>query len=177
MSASNSNLLISVTESEAVIKVIGRANFNVSAQFKQVVHELHKRGTKRFLLRLDECLMMDSTFLGMLAAFGLDKANAPNGDAVPEITLMNPNQRIIESLENLEVAQLFKIVQAAAATPDQPFEDATAVCDQPDAKSVTKHALEAHKTLMNIQPANVPLFKDVVRYLEEDLKRKEKPNS
>lgn len=178
MTAPKSNLLISVTDSAATIKVLGRANFNVSAQFKQVVNELHKRGTRIFNLLLDECLMMDSTFLGMLAAFGLDKANATDPATVPDIQLVNPNERILDSLENLEVAQLFTVtVNQVKPPPQTKFEDAGKVCLQPSRKEVTRHSLESHKTLMDIEPSNVPRFKDVVRFLEEDLKRQENSES
>ena len=33
--------------------------------------------------------------------------------------------------------------------------------------------LEAHETLMSINPANIPKFKDVSRFMAEDLKRLE----
>ena len=38
-------------------------------------------------------------------------------------------------------------------------------------EEVTRACLEAHQTLMNINPANVPKFKEVSQFLAEDLKK------
>jgi hypothetical protein len=43
----------------------------------------------------------------------------------------------------------------------------------PSPTDLSRNCLEAHQTLMNINPANVPKFKDVAQFLEEDLKKKE----
>ena len=42
---------------------------------------------------------------------------------------------------------------------------------------MTRNCLEAHETLMEINPANVNKFKDVTRFLAEDLKRQESPGN
>ena len=45
--------------------------------------------------------------------------------------------------------------------------------DCPDREEVQRTCLEAHETLMEINPNNVPRFKDVARFLAEDLKKME----
>ena len=40
-----------------------------------------------------------------------------------------------------------------------------------DKRYLTTASLEAHKLLMKINPENVPRFKDVAKFLEEDLER------
>ena len=63
------------------------------------------------MLDLAECVLMDSTFLGVLAGFGL-KLSAGNGDHGPHgIELLNPNARITELLDTLGVLHLFKLTQ------------------------------------------------------------------
>ena len=53
------------------------------------------------MLDLSECVLMDSTFLGVLAGFGL-KLSGGNGDqAGMAIELFNPSPRITELLETL----------------------------------------------------------------------------
>ena len=45
-----------------------------------------------------------------------------------------------------------------------------------DRKEISRTCLEAHQTLMDINPANVPKFKEVAQFLAEDLKKmEEKP--
>ena len=41
----------------------------------------------------------------------------------------------------------------------------------------TRTCLEAHQTLMNVNPANIPKFKDVTKFMAEDLKRLEAQKS
>jgi hypothetical protein len=40
---------------------------------------------------------------------------------------------------------------------------------------MTEACLEAHRTLMNVNPGNVAKFKDVTQFLAEDLKRMKTP--
>jgi hypothetical protein len=39
------------------------------------------------------------------------------------------------------------------------------------AVEMAQTSLEAHETLMNVNPSNIPKFKDVVQFLAEDLKK------
>src|SRR5277367_1755719 len=55
----------------ACIKISGRANFTSSIDFKNVLTELYQEGFRYFVLELSECILMDSTFLGVLAGAGL----------------------------------------------------------------------------------------------------------
>ena len=69
MAASLPILQVAVTEQVALVKVSGRASFNCSVEFKTLVYELRARGYRKFVLDLTDCLIMDSTFLGVLAGF------------------------------------------------------------------------------------------------------------
>lgn len=173
MKASAANLSVAVCEKVAWIRIGGRASFNNSVDFKTLVNRLAQQGCSHFVLDLSECLLMDSTFLGVLAGLGL--RFPPNGDKEPAFELLNPNARISDLLENLGVVQLFKVVQGAPAMaePMQPVNDATG---QRDGAEVTRTCLEAHRTLMNVNPDNIPKFKDVTEFLQEDLRKKEGGN-
>jgi anti-sigma B factor antagonist len=166
------SLLVAVVGRVVCIKVAGKGNFTCSVDFKKLVAELSSRGYKRFVLDLSECTMMDSTFLGLLAGIGLKfgQKNGEPGDEVVE--LLNPNPRISDLLENLGVAHLFKIVQSAepAAECFQPFAGASTPADRAE---VTRTCLEAHRTLMDLNPENLRKFKDVAQFLAEDLKKLE----
>jgi hypothetical protein len=41
----------------------------------------------------------------------------------------------------------------------------------PSHEELTRASLEAHQTLMDLKPENVARFKDVVKFLAEDLKK------
>ncbi|MDB6026849.1 MAG: Anti-sigma-factor antagonist, partial [Verrucomicrobiales bacterium] len=110
MNGSSANLMVAIFDSFVCVKVGGRANFTTSVDFKKIVNELAQRGYKHFGVELSECQMMDSTFLGVLAGMGLKFEAKPSQPEVQPVTIMNPTPRILDLLENLGVAHLFKIV-------------------------------------------------------------------
>lgn len=173
MSASAATLLVFVSDKLACIRILGRANFTSSLDFKTLVQELLRKDYKCFVLDLTDCVLMDSTFLGVLAGFGL-KMNAGHDEAANghSIELMNPNPRIAELLENLGVLHLFAVItQPGAQLPADCAEQAQAAALTPTREEVVSNCLEAHKILMDIDPANVPKFKEVTQFLAEDLKK------
>lgn len=170
MESSSAKLLVLVGKRFACIKITGRANFNSSLDFGTLVTELQAKGFCCFVIDLSQCVLMDSTFLGVLAGFGL-KTRGDGDDAdSANVTLLNPNARVNELLENLGVLELFRITQGELAPP----EDVEACLHQPgnaSREALTRACLEAHETLMAINPENVARFKDVAKFLAEDLKK------
>ena len=159
-----------VGEKFACIKINGRANFSSSMDFRTVVNELLAKGYRYVVLDLSECQLMDSTFLGVLAGLGLKLNPSPGGPADSAIELLNPNARVSDLLENLGVLHLFKITHGEAAAPCS--SDPQPVTPGNASKLETSRAcLEAHRTLMEISPANVAKFKDLTQFLAEDLKK------
>jgi len=167
-----SPLMIAIFAQVVWIKISGRANFTTSIDFKKVVTELWERGYRRFVFELCDCIIMDSTFLGVLAGIGLKFEEADKKGEKSSLELANPSPRISESLENLGVAQLFTVI--AAAKPEvEKFEPLSSDGDGASRVEVTRNCLEAHKILMNLNPENVNKFKDVTQFLAEDLKKLE----
>ena len=170
MSTPSAKMLVMVGEQFACIRIIGRANFTSSVDFKTLVDELRQKGCNCFVLDLSECVLMDSTFLGVLAGLGL-KLSSGNGDQVRHgVELFNPSPRITELLETLGVLHLFKITQGTfpCRQPAEPREHTPA---SPTKAEVTRTCLEAHQTLMALSPANAARFKDVAQFLAEGLKK------
>ena len=176
MSVTSSRLWVAVQDSTVFIKIAGRANISISVDFKRVLLELHQRGYRHFVMDLTSCLIMDSTFLGVLAGFRLKMGQpAGNGESLC-ISLLNPNPRVADLLDNLGIIQLFNIINGEAA-PTSYRESSVASASSVE---LARTSLEAHETLMTLNPANVPKFKDVAQFLAEDLaklQRKETPPS
>ena len=171
----SSGLTVCLGKDEVWIRVCGRANFTCSYVLKKLVHELQEKGYHSFVLDLSECLLMDSTFLGVLAGLGLKLGANGNGAPRRSIQLLNPNARIADLLENLGVTQLFQVRHGQPLTGNG---DACshAPIDTGDKVELTRTCLEAHETLMRVNPENIDRFKDVTRFLAEDLKRLEQKN-
>jgi anti-sigma B factor antagonist len=170
MTTPAARMLVLVGAQFACIRIIGRANFTSGIDFKTLLNELQQKGYSYFVLDLSECALMDSTFLGVLAGFGI-KMNAarPGRDGSP-IELVNPNPRVAELLENLGVIHLFKVTRGPLTLPQ-----GVEACDHSPVQSsradVQRACLEAHQTLMAINPDNVARFKDITLFLAEDLKK------
>jgi len=169
-----SNLSVWVGDKNACIKIAGRASFNSSVDFKTLVNGLAHKGFCRFVLDLTDCLLMDSTFLGVLAGLGLKfgAARNGNGDSQPSLELLNANPRILDLLENLGVSHLFKILSCPSLDTGK-MSSIDPIPANADRKEISRTCLEAHQTLMDINPGNIPKFKDVAQFLAEDLKKME----
>ena len=170
MNTSSARMLVLAGEHFACVKIIGRANFTSSIDFKTLIGELRQKAYTYFVLDLSECALMDSTFLGVLAGFGL-KLGGTNAPGTAPIELLNPNPRISELLENLGVIHLFKVTEGTSHFPDGAEPCSVAPGSSPNREQVAEACLEAHRTLMELNPANVSRFKDVTQFLAEDLKR------
>jgi len=172
MNTPAANLLVLVGEHFACIKIVGRANFTLSIDFKTLLTGLRQKGYDFFVIELSECMLMDSTFMGVLAGFGLKMSQAEGNAAAHPIELRNPNARVSELLENLGVLHLFKVTEGPLTAPEA-LETCATDAAHPSRAEVTRACLEAHQTLMEIHPENVARFKEVTRFLAEDLQKLE----
>jgi anti-sigma B factor antagonist len=165
MSLQPAKLLVCVSDRDVCVRITGRANFTSGPDFKTLVTELHQKGYRHFVIDVSDCLLMDSTFLGLLCGLGLKLSESGNGDSGVE--LLNANPRVTELIESLGVMSVVKLVSG-----DRPMTDATACCCEPHSREeVASASLEAHQTLMLLNSENVARFKDVAQFLAEDLKR------
>ena len=157
-------------EQLSCVRIIGRANFTSSVDFKALVDDLRQKGCSSFVLDLSECVLMDSTFLGVLAGLGL-KLSGGNGDHDHHgVELFNPSPRITELLETLGVLHLFKTTQGTLTLP-APAQAVEQASGQPTRAEVTRSCLEAHQTLIALSPGNAARFKDVAAFLAEGAKK------
>jgi len=169
---SSSNLSVLIGKNFACIRICGRANFASSPDFKALLTGLEQKGFKHFIIEVAECVLMDSTFLGVLAGFGLKLS--PNGATANRgIELHNPTTRVSELLENLGAAHLFTTTTGPLELPAD-MKQCIPASTNPSHEEITRTSLEAHQTLMAMNPENVVRFKDVAQFLAEDLKSLEK---
>lgn len=167
----SAKLLVFVCEPLVCIKIVGRANVASSIDFKRLLGGLMEKDLGCFVLDLSECLLMDSTFLGVLAGFGL-KVTTPQGEQRngKTIELLNPNVRVAELLENLGVMHLFKLRKDLVAGMPVAAPAETDCTEHPKME-VKRTCLEAHQTLMALSSENAIKFKDVTQFLTEDLNK------
>jgi anti-sigma B factor antagonist len=173
MNTPSAKLSVLTGQQFACIKISGRANFTSSIDFRNVVQKLRDQGYTFFVLDLSECTLMDSTFLGQLAGFGLKMRGRPENSCDRGMVLLNPGARITELLENLGVLDLFRITQGTVDLPSE-VEAVSPTFEPHGHEEVTRACLEAHQTLSSLNPENAARFRDVTQFLAEDLKKMKK---
>lgn len=164
----NGTLSVWVGDKVACVRIAGRANFTSSVDFKKLMQHFRETQRESVVLDLTDCALMDSTFLGVLANEAKSRSTQRDGRTEPGIELLNPNQRISDLVDNLGVAPLFKIAHCEASK--EAFEP-VAPDKTVSREEITRTCLEAHLTLMELNPNNVPKFKDVAQFFAETLKK------
>jgi anti-anti-sigma regulatory factor len=168
MSSPVAQLFVALDAGTVYVRVVGRGTFAAGVDFKSLLDGVTQQGHRRIAIDLRECPLMDSTFIGLLTSFGMQLPPQEHAG----ISLHHVNERIHGLLTNLGVSHLFL---ACTSGDGIPFD----LCNQPADRAQASHAdiqrtcLEAHEKLMEANPENVARFKDVTRFLAEDLKKVE----
>jgi anti-sigma B factor antagonist len=159
-----SKILVAKKDELAFVEVIGRGSFQNAGCLKSFYQELLKNGTSRFVVDLKGCTYLDSTFLGTLTGLGLALKEKASG----QLHILNASPRNLELLQNLGLDRLFDI-EITATDFTKPCESRELPNGAPDKNREARDMIDAHQCLMDLDPRNVPKFKDVVAYLKEDL--------
>ena len=126
-----------------------------------------KRGYREFVIDLQHCAMMDSTFMGTMAGVALRLKELGHG----HLHVVHCGQRSRELLSGLGLDQIFSIHTNGSTAPEcdelESDADRSKAADQKREQAQTM--LEAHEALCQAAPENLPRFKDVLDYLKQDL--------
>src|SRR5476649_814836 len=107
-----SKILVARSADLGFIKVVGRGSFQNSSCLKAFYQQLLKEGVGRFVVDLDACTYLDSTFLGILLGLGLKLREAGNG----LLHILNANPRNLELLRNSGLDRLINIEGSEGAS-------------------------------------------------------------
>src|SRR5271154_1484971 len=100
-----SKILVARSADLGFVKVVGRGSFQNSGCLKAFYQQLLKEGVSRFVVDLEACTYLDSTFLGILLGLGLKLREGGNG----LLHILNANPRNLELLRNLGLDRLINI--------------------------------------------------------------------
>lgn len=153
-----------------VVRVLGRGSFSNSVELKTLADRLadqHGPGKYHFIVDLDQCSTMDSTFMGTLASIGLRQKR----DGLDSLIVVNANEQSSRLLQTLGLAHFISIRSShpAAQVMGAGFQQA-------DTRDVSRqdriaHMIEAHENLVDIDSQNATRFESVLKYLRESLER------
>lgn len=155
------------TDSVVLVKVKGRGSFQNSSGLKEFGRQMIQRGYRSFIVDLEQCELMDSTFMGTLAGLALRLRELGHG----HLRIVHASERNTELLSNLGLDRLMEVTPngvAPESTPEESLQPAEAGTTMQDQK---ENILTAHQALVEADPQNAVRFKDVLDYLTQELKQ------
>lgn len=155
-----------------VVHIVGRGSFHNSMELRRLADVMSEGDKKpQFIIDLEECATMDSTFMGVLASIGLKQLKTTG----IKLIVANANDQNVRLLQTLGLSQFMTIRHSQADAPQVSDEDFQCLIRE----DVTRtdrilHMIEAHKDLCEADPTNNLRFESVLKYLHDSLKHEEK---
>jgi len=156
----------------AMLKVKGNASFKESTSVKRFGSAAIDSGCNLIIFDMAECLGMDSTFMGVMAELAMRVRTETNG----RLIAMNLTPKTLSLLSTLGLNRLIDCYQAGYL-PQEIKEVLAEVMDLTELPAADEDKLaslttmlEAHRNLVKAAPENMARFKDVISFLDQDLK-------
>ena len=163
-----SSILVGVNGPAVWVRVEGKGNFLNSGSLKEFAREMVNRGYREFVIDLENCAMMDSTFMGTMAGVALRLKELGQG----HLHIVHCGNRSRELLNGLGLDQIFSIHSNGATAPEcEQVQKNAGVPANNKKRETTETMLEAHEALCQVAPENFSRFKDVLDYLKQDLEQ------
>ncbi len=147
------------------MRVEGKGNFLNSGNFKDFAREMVNRGYREFVIDLENCAMMDSTFMGTMAGVALRLKELGHG----HLHVVHCGERSRDLLTGLGLDQIFDIHSNGSAAPECHGLETKQAEPAEQKHEQAKQMLDAHEALCEAAPQNLSRFKDVLDYLKQDL--------
>lgn len=164
MEISGDNVEVAIISLDAFVRVHGRATFKIGPALKQFGMTAIERGCTRLIVEMQNCVGMDSTFMGVLAGLATQLKKSDG-----EVILRNISDKNAFLIKMLGINHLVKIDSetSSGVMPGKSMPLQLGV----DKKQMTQTMITAHEALIEASPDNMVKFKDVLVYLKEDLSR------
>lgn len=158
-------ILYTVIDQTCVLKFSGAIVYNISPRFDQFVKKITNcNHITSFVIDLTNALYIDSTNLGILAR--LHEITRKHSSLPP--TLISSNENINDVLHTVGFSKIFTIVNSiqdiACSLEELPTIESSR-------EELALIMLKAHRELVRLNKTNQELFKDVIKYLEQDTNR------
>ncbi len=139
------------------IRIEGKGTFQNSPGLKDFSRRMIDGGRRAFVVDLQHCPAMDSTFMGTLAGLALRLREVGGGD----LWVVNRNDRNADLLEGLGLDALFSECPA----PKMNGGGGDAITHTADKAATREVMREAHEACVEANPENEARFRDVLDYL------------
>lgn len=169
-------LSVAVHDRVAYVRLRDRGSFKISKPLKQFGVSAIDHGVEKLVIDMEECVGMDSTFMGVIAGLAFRLKKKTNG----RIYMVNLTSRTRGLLATLGLDQLVDTFMQGATPADY----AEMLARGGGNMDVLKHEagsrretaemmLEAHENLVEVSNENLPRFRDVLTFLREDIRNSE----
>jgi anti-anti-sigma regulatory factor len=171
-SGNNINLTAAYIGRSSVIRVEGRGSFKICPPMKQFIHQVINTGSAdRILIEMSDCSGMDSTFMGVVAGIACYIKSKPDFS----FRLINVSEKNKKLLVTLGVDRVVDYSLSASEEEQELLNQLTGSAqaletDPSSTLETAKTTLEAHETLVEINPDNLSKFKSVLEYLSDDVR-------
>lgn len=153
------------------IRIDGKGSIQNSVHVKEVIQKMLSCTQRKFVIDLDRCPMMDSTFMGTLTGAALNLTESGGGT----IAVVNANARNQQLLSSLGLDSLLDVDADGSIWAKERAEVAYALTEHNTELAVSKseqaeHVLSAHQALCEANQANAVRFQDVIDFLQREVK-------
>lgn len=166
MNAPAAEMIVFRAPNFACVRIVGRANFACGPDFKRTVDELISLRPERLVMDLQECQLMDSTFLGVLAGGAGQFHHDMPGNVF--IELHNPNARVAGLIDSLGVSKWFHHTAGKLDLPESVQAKRVPMLSNTKVE-LKQTSLQAHENLSQLNESNRLKFAEITRTLREDL--------
>lgn len=165
------SILVGCLGSVAWVRVDGSATQENAGRVRDFLYGCFEKGWRRFVVDLEKCRGIDSTFIGMLYRLA---AELNRVDTSGFVELVNPGERNERSVRKLGLDSLIRIDSDGSGWEKEKrlVEENLSQPNSTAAESREDRAqlvLEAHEALIAANEENRNRFCDVVEFLRRDL--------
>ena len=156
------------------LRINGKGSFQNSPELRDFVVQMLEEGEAHFVIDLEECPVMDSTFMGTLTGIARRLFRIEGG----RLEVVNANPRNKNLMQSLGLDQIFdldtdgKSWSSEREAISRQLQEQVAPVEL-SKKEQTEFVLKAHEQLAEADDSNVPRFKDVIDYLRKELREAE----
>lgn len=156
------------------MRVEGKGSFQNSVQVKRCFQTMIEDGRRHFVVDLERCPIMDSTFLGTLTGAALNLRELGAG----EVCVVNANTRNQQLLASLGLDHILDVDKDGSrhCAERKQVCDELGTCHEPATGNTkaeqAEHVLECHEALAKANAENATRFKDVIEFLEKEVRAK-----
>ena len=179
---SDTSIFVGCHNDTAWVRIEGVATKDTSSGIRRYFTESFEEGLRSFIIDLEECRFIDSTFIGILTALaGNIAASSSPGSSLNRggVRVVHPNERNEKSICKLGLDNLITIDRDGRDSAEvkrhvQPCLNRLECGESPDKLEKAAMILHAHEVICSANTKNQEEFADVLDFLRKEVDQSSK---